>query len=122
MPFAPLGVCPEFGSSLLLPRLLGQARAARLLLGNEGLNGEQMVAWGLANELHEDGEQCLAAARTLARQLQGYPQAALRISKRLLKDSQRAELEATVARESRLFIDCLRTEEARTVLRGLIKD
>ena len=71
MPFAPLGVCPEFGSSLLLPRLLGQARAARLLLGNEGLNGEQMVAWGLANELHEDGEQCLAAAHTLARQLQG---------------------------------------------------
>lgn len=58
----------------------------------------------------------------LARQLQGYPQAALRISKRLLKDSQRAELEATVARESRLFIECLRTEEARAVLRGLIKD
>ncbi|MFJ4385305.1 enoyl-CoA hydratase-related protein [Pseudomonas sp. NPDC089408] len=122
MPFAPLGVCPEFGSSLLLPRLLGQARAASLLLGNTLLDGEQAVAWGLANALHEDGEQCLAAARTLARQLQGYPQAALRISKRLLKESQRAELEATVARESRLFIECLRSEEARAVLRGLIKD
>ncbi|ANI35134.1 enoyl-CoA hydratase [Pseudomonas sp. JY-Q] len=121
MPFAPLGVCPEFGSSLLLPRVLGQARAARLLLTNALLDGEQMLAWGLANELHENGEQCLDAARTLARQLQGYPQAALRISKRLLKDSQRAELEATVARESRLFIECLRTEEARAVLRGLIK-
>lgn len=122
MPFAPLGVCPEFGSSLLLPRLLGQARAAGLLLGNVLLDGEQAVAWGLANELHEDGEQCLAAARKLARQLQTYPQAALRISKRLMKDSQRAELEATVARESQLFIECLRTEEARAVLRRLIKD
>jgi len=106
MPFAPLGVCPEFGSSLLLPRLLGQARAAGLLLGNVLL----------------DGEQCLAAARKLARQLQTYPQAALRISKRLMKDSQRAELEATVARESQLFIECLRTEEARAVLQRLIKD
>ncbi|CAI3800961.1 Carnitinyl-CoA dehydratase [Pseudomonas sp. MM221] len=48
MPFAPLGVCPEFGASLLLPRLLGQARAARLLLANELLDGEQAVAWGLA--------------------------------------------------------------------------
>lgn len=122
MPFAPLGVCPEFGSSLLLPRLLGQARAAGLLLGNVLLDGEQAVAWGLANELHEDGEQCLAAARKLARQLQTYPQAALRISKRLMKDSQRAELKATVARESQLFIECLRTEEARAVLRRLIKD
>lgn len=72
--------------------------------------------------LHEDGEQCLAAARKLARQLQSYPQAALRISKRLLKDSQRAGFEEAVARESRLFIECLRTEEARAVLRGLIKD
>ncbi|RCL22565.1 enoyl-CoA hydratase [Pseudomonas sp. AFG_SD02_1510_Pfu_092] len=122
MPFAPLGVCPEFGSSLLLPRLLGHARAARLLLANESLDGAQMLAWGLANELHEDGEQCLAAARKLARQLQGYPQTALGISKRLLKDGQRAELEATVARESQLFIECLRSEEARAVLRGLIKD
>ncbi|ERT17582.1 enoyl-CoA hydratase [Pseudomonas putida SJ3] len=122
MPFAPLGVCPEFGSSLLLPRLLGQARAAGLLLGNALLDGEQAVAWGLANELHEDGEQCLAAARKLARQLQSYPQAALRISKRLIKDSQRAELEATVARESQLFIECLRSDEARAVLRRLIKD
>jgi enoyl-CoA hydratase/carnithine racemase len=54
--------------------------------------------------------------------MQGYPQAALRISKRLLKDGQREELEATVARESRLFVECLRTEEARAVLRRLIKD
>ncbi|KXK69857.1 enoyl-CoA hydratase, partial [Pseudomonas monteilii] len=44
IPFAPLGVCPEFGSSLLLPRLLGHARAARLLLANELLDGERMVA------------------------------------------------------------------------------
>ncbi len=122
MPFAPLGVCPEFGSSLLLPRLLGQARASSLLLGNTMLDGEQAVAWGLANVLHEDGDQCLAAARMLGRQLQGYPQAALRISKRLLKDSQREALEATVARESQMFIECLRTEAARTVLRSLIKD
>ncbi|MNG75225.1 1,2-epoxyphenylacetyl-CoA isomerase [compost metagenome] len=122
MPFAPLGLCPEFGSSLLLPRVLGHARAARLLLANELLDGEQAVAWGLANELQEDGEQCLAVARQLARKLQRVPQDALRISKRLLKEGLRAELEATVQRESQLFIECLRTPEAKAALRALIKD
>ncbi|WP_153774929.1 enoyl-CoA hydratase [Pseudomonas sp. MNR3A] len=121
MPFAPLGVCPEFGSSLLLPRLLGHQRAARLLLTNELLSGEQALAWGLANELHDDGEQCLAAAVALARRLQAMPQQALRISKRLLKDGQRRELEETVRREGELFIQCLASDEARAALQALVK-
>jgi len=122
MPFVNLGLCPEFGSSLLLPRLLGHARAARLLLCNELLTGEQAVEWGLANELHEDGEQCLAAARKLAERLQALPQDALRISKRLLKDAHRQELEVTVQREGLLFIERLHTPEAKAALRALVKD
>ncbi|MFY9959743.1 enoyl-CoA hydratase [Pseudomonas sp.] len=122
MPFVPLGLCPEFGSSLLLPRMLGHARAARLLLCNELLTGEQAVQWGLANELHDDGEQCLAAARQLAAKLQGLPQAALRVSKRLLKDAHRQELEATVQREGLLFIERLHTPDAKAALRALVKD
>jgi len=121
-PFVPLGVCPEFGSSLLLPQLLGHARAARLLLCNEMLSGEQALEWGLANELHEDGEQCLAAARKLAARLQAMPQDALRVSKRLLKDTQRAALEATVQRESLLFIERLQAPETKAALRALVKD
>ena len=66
MPFVNLGLCPEFGASLLLPRLLGHARAARLLLWGDGLDGTQAVALGLANEAFEDGEQCLAAAQKMA--------------------------------------------------------
>jgi len=122
MPFVPLGLCPEFGSSLLLPRLLGHVRAARLLLCNELLTGEQAVQWGLANELHEDGEQCLSAARQLAQRLQSLPQDALRVSKRLLKDSHREELEACVRREGLLFIERLHTPEAKAALRALLKD
>ncbi|MFQ6573813.1 enoyl-CoA hydratase [Pseudomonas sp. UM16] len=122
MPFVPLGLCPEFGSSLLLPRMLGHARAARLLLCNELLTGEQAVQWGLANELHDDGEQCLLAARQLATKLQALPQEALRVSKRLLKDTHRQALEATVQREGLLFIERLHTPEAKAALRALVKD
>ncbi|MBM3111223.1 enoyl-CoA hydratase [Pseudomonas sp. P66] len=122
MPFVPLGLCPEFGSSLLLPRLLGHARAARLLLCNELLNGEQALQWGLANELHDDGEQCLNAAVQLAQRLQSLPQEALRVSKRLLKDTHRQELDACVRREGLLFIERLHTPQAQAALRALVKD
>jgi len=121
MPFAPLGLCPEFGSSLLLPRLLGHQRAARLLLANELLNGEQAVDWGLASEVHDDGEACLQAAQALARRLQRMPQEALRISKQLLKAGDREELAAVIERESLLFIERLRTTEARAALQALVQ-
>ena len=66
MPFVNLGLCPEFGSSLILPRLLGQAKAAQLLLLGEGFSGEQAAAWGIATEALDSGEAALAKAREMA--------------------------------------------------------
>ncbi|MEN8641856.1 enoyl-CoA hydratase-related protein [Pseudomonas sichuanensis] len=120
-PFVPLGVCPEFGASLLLPRLLGHARAAQVLLCSQLLSGEQAVQWGLATELLEDGAQCQAAAVKLARRLQRLPSDALRISKQLLKDAHRQELAATVEREGLAFIARLQTPEAKAALQAMIK-
>ncbi|MDH0301692.1 MULTISPECIES: enoyl-CoA hydratase-related protein [unclassified Pseudomonas] len=121
MPFVPLGLSPEFGASLLLPRLLGHARAAELLLGNAVLDGQQAVAWGLANALHEEGEQCLTAARRRARELQAMPQGALRASRRLLREDLRVQLQTTLRRECRLFIERLGTAEARMALSRLLE-
>ena len=119
-PFVALGVCPEFGASLLLPQMLGHARAAQLLLCNQTLNGDQAVQWGLATELYDDGTQCLAAAVTLARRLQQLPADALRISRRLLKDAQREALAATVAKEGLLFIERLNSDEAKAALTAMV--
>lgn len=62
MPFVNLGLCPEFGATLLLPIMLAHARAARLLLLGERFSGVQTAEWGLANEIQNSGEQCLASA------------------------------------------------------------
>ncbi|MDE1167786.1 MAG: enoyl-CoA hydratase-related protein [Pseudomonas sp.] len=120
MPFVNLGLCPEFGASLLLPQLVGHARAARLLLWGDGLSGEQAVAWGLANEAFDEGAQCLAAARQLAERITRLPQASVRLSKQLLKAPQRAALEEAIAREGALFIERLRSDEARSALDSLM--
>ncbi|MHA6140656.1 enoyl-CoA hydratase-related protein [Pseudomonas mohnii] len=120
MPFVNLGLCPEFGASLLLPRLLGQARAARLLLLGDSLDGSEAVAWGLANEVFDDGAQCLAAATRLAHRLLAMPQLALRQSRQLMKQAGMAELQATLREENLLFIERLNSDEAKAALNALL--
>jgi enoyl-CoA hydratase/carnithine racemase len=120
LPFVNLGLCPEFGASLLLPRLLGQARAARLLLLGDSLDGAGAVAWGLANEVFDDGPQCLEAANQIARRLLALPQESLHQSRQLMKQAGMAELQATLREENLLFIERLNTDEAKTALNTLL--
>ncbi|MGH8385157.1 MAG: enoyl-CoA hydratase [Pseudomonas sp.] len=119
-PFVNLGLCPEFGASLLLPRLIGQARAARLLLLGDGFSGAQALDWGLANEAFDDGEQCLAAAAKVARRFLAMPQESLRVSRQLMKQPGMAELQATLREENQLFIQRLNSTEAKTALNALL--
>ncbi len=119
-PFVNLGLCPEFGASLLLPRLLGHARAARLLLLGDSLDGSEAVAWGLANQVFDDGEQCLAAAAKIAQRFLAMPQQALRQSRQLIKQPGMEELQATLREENTLFIQRLNSDEAKTALNALL--
>lgn len=119
-PFVNLGLCPEFGASLLLPRLLGHARAARLLLWGDSLDGAAAVACGLANELFDDGQQCLAAAQLLARRLLALPQESMRQTRQLLKQASLPELKATIRQENLLFIERVNSPEAQTALTALL--
>jgi enoyl-CoA hydratase/carnithine racemase len=46
LPFVQLGLVPEAGSSLLLPRRIGAARAAEMLLLGESMGAEEALAAG----------------------------------------------------------------------------
>jgi 2-(1,2-epoxy-1,2-dihydrophenyl)acetyl-CoA isomerase len=52
--FARIGLVPDCGSSWLLPRLVGIARAMELSLLAERLPAETALSWGLINRLEED--------------------------------------------------------------------
>jgi enoyl-CoA hydratase len=61
------GQIPGWGSSAMLPRIVGPKRAARLLLTGEDLTAEQAERWGLVTEVVEDSDlqarvQALAGA------------------------------------------------------------
>jgi 2-(1,2-epoxy-1,2-dihydrophenyl)acetyl-CoA isomerase len=67
--FARIGLVPDCGSSWILPRLVGMARAMELSLLAERLPAETALSWGLINRVEEDAAlmpRALELARGLA--------------------------------------------------------
>lgn len=118
MPFVSLGLVPEAGSSLLLPRLIGQQRAAQLLLLGRPLDAATAHALGIVTELAEEGE-LLATARERARELTQQPRSALDATRRLLRGDP-AQLLARIDEEARIFSAQLQSEEFRAGIRAFL--
>lgn len=74
--FRRIGLVPDGGSTWLLPRLIGMARARELSLMGEKLPAEKALAWGLINRVHDDAT-LMEEAMTLARDLANGPTVAL---------------------------------------------
>ena len=121
MPFVSLGLCPEFGSSLILPRLLGHAKAAELLLLGESFTGAQAAEWGIANAVLDDGAATLAKAREMALRFSQLAPSAIEVSKRLLRAPGREELRQVIIEEGELFGQRLRTPEATEALSAFMQ-
>lgn len=120
LPFVNLGLCPEAGSSLLLPRLLGYPRAAELLLLGEPFSAEQALDWGLINGLGLDAEATLELALAKARRLAGLPAVAVQRTKALLRRTETEAVRETIALESQHFIELLRSPEAAAALHAFV--
>ncbi len=117
MPFVNLGLCPEAGSTLLLPRLMGHQRAAELLLLGGSFPAAEAREVGIVNRLFPDGT-VLDAARSVALRLAAQPAAAVRMTKALLKREYADALLETALHEVGCFAERLRSPEAAEALRA----
>jgi enoyl-CoA hydratase/carnithine racemase len=111
MPFVSLGLVPEYASSLLVPQLMGQARAAEKLLLGEPFTPGQAVECGLANAVLPAGE-VVNHARRVAERFNALPPGAVRGAKGLLRAPQREAILKTIRTEGELFGQRLRSPEA----------
>jgi enoyl-CoA hydratase/carnithine racemase len=114
MPFIHLNVCPEGGSSVLLPARAGSRRAARWLLLGEPFDATQAQEADLVTEVLDDGAT-LAHAQAVAQRLAALDPAALQTTKRLLRGDLPA-LQATMAVELEHFTDLLSRPPAQAAL------
>lgn len=101
-PFVALGVTAEAGSSVLLPRLIGPANAADILLTGRWIEAAEAVALGLAHELSAPSE-ALAAALRYAEPFQALPVASLVATKSLLVAGRKDAGREARAREDAWF-------------------
>ncbi len=111
MPFVALGLVPEFGSSLVVPQLMGHRRAAEKLLLGDPFTPEQAVECGIANAVLPAGE-VVNHARRVAERFNTLPPGAVRESKQLLRGPQNELLLKTIATEGAIFARRLRSPEA----------
>jgi enoyl-CoA hydratase/carnithine racemase len=112
LPFAKLGLCPEFASSLLLPQIAGYQRAAEKLLLGEEFSAQEALAMGFVNKVLPPAE-VLAFAKAQAAKLVALPKSSLWVTKRLMKGKQIAAIEAKIKEESVHFSEMLVSKEAK---------
>jgi len=112
MPFVSLGVVPEFGSSLIVPQLMGNARAAEKLLLGDPFTGADAVECGIANAVLP-ADEVVRHARRVAERFNALAPGAVRETKRLLRRARTAALLETIAAEGQVFGQRLQSPEAK---------
>ncbi|HZD95704.1 MAG TPA: enoyl-CoA hydratase [Candidatus Sulfotelmatobacter sp.] len=120
LPFVNLGISPEAGSSYILPAMVGQRRAAELLLLGDPFSAETARDLGIVNEVLPEGE-VLSRATARAQQLAEKPPAALRNARALMKKGSEAAIAEAMARELKEFGPLLVGPEAKEAFTAFLQ-
>lgn len=112
LPFVNLGLCPEAGSSLLLPQRIGHAAAAEMLMLGEPVGAEGALELGLVNRVLPPAE-VNAYAQGQARKLAAKPASSLAVTKALLRRPQRDAVQAVMLEEAGHFARMLKGPAAK---------
>jgi enoyl-CoA hydratase/carnithine racemase len=117
-PFANLGLVPEAGSSLLMPRLMGTRRAFELLVMGRPLDADEAKTLGLVNVVVPAGEvepEAIKAARMIA----ALPVEAVAAARRLIRGPT-AEIVKRIDEEAEIFRMRVKSTEAKAAFEAFL--
>lgn len=112
LPFVNLGLCPEYASSYLVPRLVGQQKAAELFLLGEPFSGADAAALGLVTKSVPWDELTEYSRAKIARLAQ-QPPGAVRRTKALLRVATNVAVDSSLSTEYAGFAAGLASEECK---------
>jgi enoyl-CoA hydratase/carnithine racemase len=107
----------DMGACAMLPRIIGQGRAAELLYTGRTLRGEEAERWGFLNRLVAK-EAVLTEAQALAAELGDGPTFANAMTKRMLEMEWAMSVESAIEAEAVAQALCMQTEDFRRAYRA----
>jgi len=119
MPFVNLALLPEAGSTYILPRLMGHAKAAETVMLGKPFSGAEAVDFGIATRLVAT-EKLLDEAHATARAFAERPPEAMRLTKKLLKRDM-DQVEEAMKIESKYFAERLVSAEAKEAFSAFLE-
>jgi enoyl-CoA hydratase/carnithine racemase len=109
----------DMGACAMLPRIIGQGRAAELLYTGRSMSAEEGERWGYYNRLVEAAE-LEAEALKLAQQLASGPTFAHGITKTQLNQEWSMGLEQAIEAEAQAQAICMQTRDFERAYRGFV--
>ncbi|MGQ0430589.1 MAG: enoyl-CoA hydratase family protein [Gammaproteobacteria bacterium] len=102
----------DMGACALLPRMIGQGRAAELLYTGRTMNAEEGASWGFFNRL-VPAESLLPEAMRIAREIAAGPTFAHAMTKRMLHREWAMGLDEAIEAEAKAQAVCMQTHDFR---------
>ena len=100
----------DMGACAILPRIIGQGRAAELLYSGRSMSGEEGERWGFFNRLCSP-ETVLDDAFAFAQSLVGGPTFAHGMTKNMLNQEWNMSIEQAVEAEAQAQAICMQTQD-----------
>jgi enoyl-CoA hydratase/carnithine racemase len=100
----------DMGACAILPRIIGQGRAAELLYTGRVMKGDEAHAWGFLNRLHDAGALYDEAHRW-ARELVAGPTFAHMMTKTMLEQEWSMSVEQAIEAEAQAQAICMQTRD-----------
>lgn len=116
-PFTSFGFTPDSGSSWLIPRLVGVARAKEMLMLGREISGTRAGEWGLVHRA-VPGADVDSTATALVDELRNAATVAVGLTKALVQRGLDADLDAQLASEGLALELASRTEDFREYSRA----
>lgn len=118
--FVKRGLCPDWGGTYFLPRLVGTAKACELIFSGDMLSAEEALQMGLINRLVPHRE-LQAATEQWARGFAEGPPVAIGLAKRGIYRNLQADLASSLEYETYAQTASWHTEDAGEGIRAFLE-